>query len=256
MRTLGPAEYLTSALLARAGFRHAFFTRGGGVSTGPYSSLNFSYAVGDRPEDVDENLRRAAQALAVPAEHVYFLAQVHGSTVVELSDRQPHREVLSLEGDALVSGAADVACGVRTADCVPVLVADQSTGRVAAIHAGWRGVVAAVVPAALAALGGQPSNWIAAIGPHISAQRFEVSDDVATELESASSADCVVRHAKQKPHVNLRLATRGQLLAHGMPNSAVDDVFGCTNSDPLRFFSFRRDGKLSGRHLSAIVPRG
>lgn len=256
MNASASPEYLTSPLLLDAGFRHAFFTRQGGVSSGPYASLNFSYGVGDAAECVDENLRRAADTLAVPQGQVYFLSQVHGDVAVELFSPTPQKEVWCQEGDALVSAYPELACGVRTADCVPVLVADQSTGRVAAIHAGWRGIVAEVIKAGLKLLGGDPKHWVAAIGPHISVSRFEVSEEVASAVERVSSPDCIAREAGRKPHVDLRRAARNQLLNTGMSSLAIDDVEGCTQSDAANFFSFRRDGKHSGRHLSAIVPRG
>ncbi len=249
------AQRLTSPLLSEAGFKHAFFTRGGGVSEGPYASLNFSYAVGDRAEAVDENLRRAAAALGVLPNHVYFLAQVHADGVVELREPEPQREVLFREGDALLSSNPQLACGVRTADCVPILVADQSTGRVAAVHAGWRGMVARVLPAALRALAGPPNQLLAAIGPHISVDRFEVSEEVAAELAAEGGEACVRRQPGRKPHVSLRQIARKQLQEFGVPGVQIDDVLGCTHADAEQFFSFRRDGKHSGRHLSAIVAR-
>ncbi len=109
-------EFVESALLAKAGFRHAFFTRGGGVSEGPYASLNFSRAVGDRAERVAENIARAAGALGVDKARVYFLSQVHGAVTHSLGGTERPDEVILLEGDALVSADSTLACGVRSAD--------------------------------------------------------------------------------------------------------------------------------------------
>jgi YfiH family protein len=250
------AMFLHSPRLTEAGFRHAFFTRNGGVSEGPYASLNFSYAVGDDAARVDENLRRAAEHLQLPAQRVFFAAQVHGNEVVELQGDEAQWDVVHHQADAVVSGDSTLACGVRTADCVPVLLGDTSTGRVAAVHAGWRGVVCRVVEAASARLGGTPDNWIAAIGPHISVEAFEVSADVGQQLARASEAqDAVVDREGRKPHVDLQKIVRAQLTGLGVPPARIDAVPGCTMGDPERFFSFRRDGKASGRHLSAIVPQ-
>lgn len=251
----GSAQFLTSPLLEKNGFKHAFFTRDGGVSQGPYASLNFSYAVGDAPQNVDENIRRAAQALAVPSSQIFFLSQVHGNDVVELSGKETQRDILFTSGDALVSSSPLLACGVRTADCLPILIGDSSTGRVAAVHAGWRGLVARVIAAAVRSLGGSAGNWCAAIGPHISVDRFEVSEEVATQLESAAHGPCVRRQAGKKPYVNLRQVARGQLEGLGLRPDRIDDVAGCTQGDATHFFSFRRDGKHSGRHLSAILAK-
>jgi len=249
---------LESPLLRREGFRHGFFTRNGGVSEGPYRSLSFSVAVGDEPGNVAENLRRAAGALGVPAERIYYLSQVHGRQTVLADGTEAPARFLEREGDAVIAVAGELACAVRSADCVPILVADRRSGAVAAIHAGWRGVVEGVVGAAVAALGdttGQRGDWIAAIGPHISVRAFEVSDEVAGRLAAASDATDVVHHGRTRPHVDLRRIVRAQLVAAGLAPSAIDDVEGCTVSEPARFFSFRRDGARSGRHLSAIVPR-
>lgn len=251
------AVALQSELLRSAGFSHAFFTRIGGVSEGPYRSLNFSSAVGDAVERVAENLDRAARALGVESAHVYFLSQVHGRDVVAVDGSEARREVLERQGDGVASATAGVACGVRSADCVPVLVADRRSGTVAALHAGWRGTVAGIVPAGvhrLRELAGAAPEIVAAIGPHISLSAFEVSEEVAREIAAASPDPHVVDASLgPRPHVDLRRVVRAQLRAAGVPDANIDDVIGCTVGDPEQFFSFRRDGAKSGRHLSAIV---
>lgn len=253
------AEHVTSPLLTSAGFRHAFFTRRGGVSSGPYESLNFSVTVGDAPANVAENLRRAAAVLGVGVDRVHYLSQVHGRDVVEVSEVVDAAALRSCRGDALVGASSDHACAVRTADCVPILVGERGSGVAAAVHAGWRGVSARIVEAALTAMRrriGRSGDFVAAIGPHISLAAFEVSDEVATELRNASpDPDVIERSAGLKPHVDLRRIVRAQLEALGVAPAAIDDVDGCTVGEPARFFSYRRDGKHSGRHLSAIVPR-
>ncbi|MBM4362697.1 MAG: peptidoglycan editing factor PgeF [Deltaproteobacteria bacterium] len=254
-----PPEALESPLLCRLGFRHAFFTRRGGISEGPHASLSFSVAAGDRPEAVEENLTRAAAALGVSPGHVYYLSQVHGRAVHTLGGGEDRVEVLHREGDALVSAAEGQAVGVRSADCLPVLFADPRSGRVAAAHAGWRGLVAGVLGAtvdSLVALGARPAELVAAIGPHIGAAAFEVSEEVAAQLVSASpDPEVVARAPGGRPHVALGRVARAQLLSAGLAPAHVESVEGCTRSEPHRFFSFRRDGRVSGRHLSAIVPR-
>ncbi len=253
--------YLESPLLAAAGFRHAFFTRHGGVSEGPFASLNFSSALGDAPEKVAENLTRAARALGVDPARVYFLDQVHGAQVHVLTDGDDRATLLSTQGDALIAADPQVACGVRTADCVPVLLACESSGQVGAAHAGWRGAVAGIVPETVRALRTQGARGplIAAIGPHISLQAFEVSEDVAAQIQAAAPGAALVertlidRSLGPRPHANLRELVRAQLLELGVEH--IDDVPGCTVGAPELFFSYRRDGKVGGRHLSAIVPQ-
>ena len=251
------ADFLESALLRGAGFRHAFFTRKGGVSAGAYSSLSFSVAAGDSEANVRQNLERAALELGIASTRIHFLSQVHGRVAHTLSGTEVQSMLVMREGDALVSRAPGLACAVRSADCVPILLGDRRSGAVAAVHAGWRGAVNGIVSSAvdaLRAIAPEPV-LIAAIGPHISPAAFEVSEDVAETLLKASHDPYIVDRSGPKPHVDLRRMLRAELHANGLAHAAIDDVWGCTFLEPEHFFSFRRDGKASGRHLSAIVPR-
>jgi purine-nucleoside/S-methyl-5'-thioadenosine phosphorylase / adenosine deaminase len=256
--------YIRSELLGRAGFAHAFFTRRGGVSRGPFSSLNLSLVVGDDAADVAENRRRVASVLGVAGEAILVPRQVHdrGVVVVPSAARE---EVEATAADAIVSDGPGLACAVRTADCVPLLLGDRETRRVAAVHAGWRGVVKGVVAATLelmVARGSRPEQLLVAIGPHISSEAFEIGDEVAAELERASEArDAVLARPGQKPHADLSGILMAQLAALGVPARNIERVPGCTFSDAESFYSYRRDGRRSGRQLSAIVaepiaPRG
>lgn len=250
--------YLVSPLLERFGFRHAFFTRLGGVSLAPFDSLNFSITVGDRVHHVRENLARAASCLGVAEDNVYFLSQVHGTKSFVVDSTHDAVSVRTLQGDVVVSRDPHAACAVRVADCVPILMADAASGVTAAVHSGWRGAVQRVAASAMSALStivrGTP-HWVCAIGPHIEACCFEVGDDVASDLLSVSpDPDIIVRSAGARPRANLRRLIRAQLRSLGIAEECIDDVPGCTMCDPTRFFSHRRDGARSGRHLCAIVP--
>ncbi len=220
---------LRSPLLARAGFPHAFPTRDA-------SDAELLAALGLGP-------RRAG------AGRIVQVKQVHGARAVRAD------EAAGQEADAVVASPTGepVAVGVRVADCVPVLVASADTGGVAAIHAGWRGVVAGVVAAGIdllgvSALAGQAA-LVAAIGPCIGPCCFEVGADVAERI------GFVTRRAGEKAYVDLRAAVRAQLRALGVADEAIDDVPGCTKHEPERFHSFRRDGANSGRMLAAIATR-
>jgi len=252
-----PSLYSSSELLTRAGFAHAFFTRRGGVSSGAYDSLNLSLEVGDRPENVAENRLRVARALGVAVEAVCVPRQVHGRDVLVVDGQQTAPRVATQPADAVVSDGIGVACAVRTADCLPILLADCETRRVAAVHAGWRGVVQNVIAATLEVFfdrGSRPEHLIAAIGPHISLAAFEVGEEVARELAAASRATGVVAARDgDKPHVALAPIVVAQLLDLGVPRESVETLPGCTFTDQRSFFSYRRDGQKSGRQLSAIV---
>jgi YfiH family protein len=249
--------YLRSELLGRAGFAHAFFTRRGGVSSGPFSFLNLSLAVGDDAQDVAENRRRAAAVLGVGSEAILVPRQVHDRGVILVSGATALSEVEATAADAVVSDGPGLACAVRTADCVPLLLGDRETRRVAAVHAGWRGVVKEVVAATvdvMVAHGSRPESLLVAIGPHISRRAFEIGDEVAEQLTLASSArGAVLAREGHKPHADLSAILVSQLEALGVPTRNIEVVPGCTFSDAASFYSYRRDGRRSGRQLSAIV---
>lgn len=224
---------LRSKTLEAAGLLHAFPERGA----------------------IDADLARELRLPAGSA--IAQVKQVHGADAIDAADAAPDRCA-----DALIGRAArgPVAVGVRVADCVPVLVADESSGDVAAIHAGWRGVVAGVVRVGIEQLGaGRPpggARLVAAIGPCIGSCCFEVGRDVAEQLARAShGARVVVAERGDKSYVDLRAAVRAQLVAAGVSDARIDDVPGCTKHETARFHSFRRDGGSSGRMLAAIAAR-
>jgi polyphenol oxidase len=224
------AGLLTSRLLAEAGFAHAF----------PERTVT------------DDELARAVGIDAGRA--IVQLKQVHGGEALDASDASGAN---GREGDALVArgGPRAVAVGVRVADCVPVLVADEATGGVAAIHAGWRGVTRGVVAAAIERLG-ERGRLVAAIGPCIGPCCFEVGRDVAEQIALAAGGARVVASSRgEKVYVDLRAAVRAQLVASGVNVARIDDVPGCTKHEPGRFHSFRRDGARSGRMLAAVATR-
>jgi YfiH family protein len=209
---------LTSTQLSQAGFLHAFPTR-----------------------DASD----ASLLAALKAPRVIQVKQVHGARAVRAAEAEGQ------EGDAIVAVEPGVAVGVRVADCVPVLVADEASGAVAAIHAGWRGVVAGAVRSGVELLAGSTgSKLVAAIGPCIGACCFEVG------LEVADRVGFVVHRRGDKAYVDLRAAVRSQLEALGVDRRRIEDVAGCTKHEPELFHSFRRDGAESGRMLAAIVAKG
>jgi YfiH family protein len=256
----GIAGALKSALLDQAGFRHAFFTREGGVSSPPFDTLSFAVSVGDDRACVAENLRRAGRVLGVDPGRIYMLSQVHGTASRVLRGDEDPVEVIHSIGDVTLSSTPGLACAVRAADCVPVLLADRASGAVAAVHSGWRGTTLGAAPAgvaALRALVGADGELVAAIGPHIEACCFEVGDDVAATLAACSSLGeaAVIRVPGKNARVDLRRIVRAQLEAVGVRPEAIEDVRGCSVCDRARFHSYRRDGARSGRMLAAIVAR-
>lgn len=223
---------------------HGFPTRAGGVSIGPFSSLNSSHAVGDQPEHVDENLRRLTERAQAKA--LLTVTQVHGVKVVH---DQP-----GLEADGIWTTRPSVAVGVRTADCLPVLIEDRVGRRVAAVHAGWRGVIGRIAPLTVqhfVDLGSPVETLRVAIGPAIQRCCFEVDGDLPERFAAAFGTGVVIE-GFAKPHLDLSLAVRQSLEAVGVEPRLIDVLPQCTRCDE-RFFSHRRDRGLTGRQLSFIT---
>jgi len=249
---------LSSSMLEREGFVHGFSTRLGGVSEGPFASMNLARAVGDEPAAVDENYRRFRSILSIDEPALFETSQVHGDVVLRVDAKADVVSTRGAPADALVCRDAGIAVAVRVADCVPILLADPRTGAVAAVHAGWRGTVVRILDRALDELesgGARAGHIVAAIGPHIGPERFEVGDEVALEIAKAAGSDAVIVRGYDKPHIDLERVIRLQLEARGIDPTRIERVPGCTYTDTERFHSFRRDGKRSGRHLAAIVAR-
>ena len=171
-------------------------TRDGGVSTGAYACLNLGLHVGDDPDAVVVNRQRAAAAVGLDLDDLVFCAQSHGREVVTVTAADRGRGTRDLDdavphADALVTREADLGLVVMVADCVPIVLLDPQHGVLATVHAGWRGTVAGVTTAALeamAALGSDPTEVHAAIGPAVPAERYEVGDEVAAAAREAFGA--------------------------------------------------------------------
>jgi len=213
---------------------HALQTeRTGGVSSGIYASLNLGTHVGDAPADVAKNRRRLVRAGRLPDEPVW-LEQVHGTRIVDL-DRG-----WSGPADGAVTGRAGVVCAVMTADCLPVLLAARSTRRIGVAHAGWRGLAAGILPAAIAALAVDPADIVAWLGPAIGAAVYEVGDEVRAEFTSADPAAAAgfAPSPRGRWLADLAGLARRSLIAAGV--AAVHGGELCTYTEADRFFSHRR----------------
>jgi len=219
----------------RGPYRIAFTTRLGGVSEGPYSSLNLGRMLGDDPERVDENRRRACAAIGADPERLAMNFQRHTTHV--------HRARPGVRGDEVGDGLWTDEPGVPvlalTADCLPIALARVNGGGPAlgVLHAGWRGLLAGLVEAGVAALGGKAVA--AAIGPSIGPCCYEVGEDVARPFRARFGRD-VVRSGK----LDLPAAAEQALREAGC--TSVERLDLCTSCLPDLFFSYRRDGKPRG----------
>jgi YfiH family protein len=250
-----------SPLLQSIGIPHAFSTRLGGISPKPFDSLNLGNpsgcAVRDPSERIRENYRLLFQAAGcVDREHAW-LHQIHGGRVVTLRPGVPHDN--DTKADALATADARRALSIRVADCVPVLLASDDGRYVAAVHAGWRGVIAGVARETLLemkrSMGIEASGIIAAIGPSIGFDAFEVGTEVLDEFVRVFGENAPIRRCEDdKGRVDLRTAVHRQLLEAGVLFDRIDDTDRCTHRDADEFFSHRRDNGISGRMAAIIGP--
>lgn len=241
----------STTLDAVDGVRHGFTRRQGGVSPAPRDSLHLALRDGDDPDDVTENWRRATAALGTTADRVALVHQVHGDAV-RVVNAPTWPLAVAGEADGLITTTPGVVLAVRVADCVPVLIAGPRG--VAAVHAGWRGLVAGVLPAAVRALrarlGAVP--LVAAVGPRAGVDAYETGEGVVDALVEAGlpRARISARGPAGRLHTDLGAAARLQLEAAGVDE--VDVARACTISD-RRFFSHRRDGAETGRQAALVM---
>ena len=228
---------------APANVRACVTTRAGGVSLAPFDSLNLGDHVGDDPLAVAENRRRLQALLGCRAA---WLSQVHGVTVVEADPLQVP------EADASWSATPGTACTIMTADCLPALFCDRAGTRVAAAHAGWRGLAAGVLEASVAALGCAPDQVLVWLGPAIGPQAFEVGGEVRAAFINQHPQAA----AAFAPSVNPGrfMADLYQLARIRLASIGVTAVYGgglCSFSDAERFYSYRRAPR-TGRLASLV----
>ena len=263
------SAYSDEALYAATGVRIAFTTREGGVSEGPYASLNLGSHVKDDIASVRENRHRVLRAFANEDMPLFVPNQVHGDTVLELGDPEnidaslssAEAQAITLQAqdgaDGLVVHASNTAALLCYADCVPVIIVSP-TGRFAVVHAGWRGVdnliavkaVRAIARADKAVLGAEAaSTYNVYIGPHIGPECFETGADVHARFVSQFGESC----AFDGTHIDLAEGLRIQLEQAGVNRSRICDLAKCTVCENNEFFSYRGQGGTCGRHGAFAV---
>ena len=244
----GSERLLVSPLLSAIGVRHGFTTRLGGVSTGRFASCNLGSTWGDDPQRAAENLRLVAGDVGFPVEQLCQVIQVHGRTVLRLTAAERRQR----EADGMVC-QTDLVLGVMSADCVSILLADGE-GRVAAVHAGWRGTATGVASEAvdeLERLGARRERVRAVLGPSIGPCCFEVQAEVAAEFAMVYAQS--VQRRDGRTYVDLWWTNREFLLSSGLEPAHIFAAPPCTCCDARRFYSYRRDGAGIGQHLAFIV---
>jgi YfiH family protein len=256
----GPVRYLESEeFLKDPSILHGFCTRIGGVSGGPFATLNVSPREGDPPEQVRENWQRLASAFGIPCEQFFVVNQVHGEQFLVIEDALSCRSLENRRVDAIVTDKPGVAIGIKTADCAPVLLFDRRNKAIAAVHAGWRGTALGIAGKAVRVMAEnfrtRPEDLSAVIGPSIGPCCYEVDEPVFEAMSRLGDTGRVLRPGKREGRwmFDLPLANRIQLERAGMQPGRIFTSGLCTCCRADLFFSHRRDGAKTGRHMNFIL---
>jgi YfiH family protein len=254
---------LVGASLAAEGFANGFSTRAGGCSPVPQNALNLAGFDEDEAANIHENRRRFLKLFRGD----WRLAtcwQVHGADVrVVRGETAGALDTNEERCDALATNAEGILVGVQTADCVPILLGDARSGACAAVHAGWRGTAAEIVPAALARMrveyGTRAGDVLACIGPAALGCCYEVGAEVIDTFRARFryAAELLVPTRAGHARIDLQRANFRQLVAAGVLPARIHAAPLCTICRPDLFFSYRRDKKLHGRtgRLLAVIGK-
>lgn len=261
-RALGDLPIHQAATLSwLPGIMQGFTTRKGGTSAAPYDTLNLGAHVGDVPACVSDNRQRLWTDLGMAEHQVALAEQTHGSAVALVTDGSP---VPKAGADALITNTPDVLLVMLYADCVPVYIVDPTNRAVGLAHSGWRGTVADITGKTMAAMtaefGSQPNACLAAIGPCIAGDSYEVGRDVAGQFRNmadlrAGTAVYPKSELKGTYTLNLRQVIFSQLLGAGVRADYVAVSQEDTFQNKRDFFSYRRDGASSGRMAAFLGIR-
>ena len=241
-------EFVFPTWLAPPNIMACCSLRIGGSSTGDYDSFNLADHVGDQDEAVMTNRQRLKEVLKLHSEPKW-LQQIHGTRVVNL-DRDD-----DLQADAAMTSQPDTVCSILTADCLPLLLCDKSGTRVAAIHAGWKGLLHGVIPATIQSMRCPTNQLLAWMGPAIGPQAYQVGEEVRAAFLQQNDA---YTFAFLPDNVGQWMANLYQIAYTQLSQAGISDISGanyCTYMDTKRFFSFRRNNQ-TGRMASLIWMQG
>jgi len=268
-RTVEGVQALVCTPLEEAGFVNGFSTRIGGTSPMPENALNLAGFNEDTAENILANRRRFLKLFAGGEGH-WSLAgcwQVHGADVRLINNRSEAKPAEDARGDtvycdAIVSNAKEVLAGVKTADCVPILIGDPQTGAFAAVHAGWRGTLAEVGTKALQRMITEyktnPQDVRVAIGPAAGPSCYEVGQEVIEAFQNNFRGQDLFKETRTNhARIDLLKANRTQLMAAGVDRERINIAPLCTMCHTDRFFSYRREKNVLGKvgRLMSVIGR-
>jgi len=249
---MAEAGFIRSQLLAKHGITGVFSLRNGGVSPPPFNTQNFGSGLGDSDSNIAQNILALVESVPLSSTP-HQATQVHKTNLLWCGGQG---EMHLQQADILLTDQIDTAVSVRVADCLPILLADPESGIVAAVHAGWRGTAAGIVKEAIRAMlehGAKSQNLFASLGPCIGPCCFAIGSDTVEALaRSVAGATSFIVHTPCM-HADLAEINRLQLLEAGLNKNHIESNKACTACEPERFFSFRRDGKRTGRQLAVVA---
>jgi len=249
--TFGALRFYTLDLFDQHGIRHGFFTRQGGVSPEPWTSLNHGGTTGDVRPNVVENRRRMFEVFDLPVETIFDSWQVHGREVI-CADRPRPLDSPHQKADGILTADRDITLVMRFADCVPVLLYDPVKGVTGIVHAGWQGTVlqaaAAGVERMQSAYGSRPADIVAGIGPSICVDHYQVGHEVVEGVRQSFGADAgsVLRQANGTTHLDLWKANQVILERCGVHQVEVAGI--CTACHVEDWYSHRAERGKTGRY--------
>ncbi len=257
----GAIEYLEVEAISALDFvTHAFCTRLGGVSEGPFSSLNTGFLVGDREEDVRRNLTLIADSFSIPANRLVLMGQVHGDRVYILDGDGPPPASIP-EYDGLITDRPGVAIGIKTADCVPLLFVDCVRRVIGVAHAGWRGtalrIASRMVDLFEERFSSRIENILIAVGPAIGVCCYQVDAPVYAAFSAQPGADRFLYPCRESGRWMLDLvsANRIALMERGAPAGNILSAGHCTACRRDIFFSHRASLGCTGRQINFLMLR-
>lgn len=249
-------QLIESELFRSIGIKAFFTERQGGVSLPPYDALNFGHNIGDDENAVSTNMERLIHHANLKTEP-HQAKQVHG---IEHLNCSGSGGMHNHEADILITSESNIPIAVRTADCLPVLLADPVAKVVTAVHAGWRGTAQRVAVRAIELMqrqGATLENIYATLGPSIGPCCFEIDPGTANLLSVSVSGAALAIEQREKPHANLAAINIMQLKEAGLIDEHIESKHTCTKCHPEQFYSYRRDQGRAGRHLAVVaLPNG
>ena len=241
---------------------HGFTTRNGGVSENAYHSLNFGWSSGDEDERIEQNFEILADDVGIDPERFVGVRQVHSTHFIEIqAGSEEFLNYMTVEADGIFTRAKNTFLTVRSADCFPILMLDVKEQVIAVLHAGWRGTLENIVGKAIDILvekfSGSAESIFMAIGPGISVKNYEIGSglhELFKNQVSMKSGESIVQG--EKCYIDLRKINFRIAVEKGLSENQIWVSQDCTFENSDKFFSYRRDGKITGRQMGFIGMKG